>query len=208
MPVTVRQTERISKPSAFGWAVLTFFATATGLFSLRYALPKVPLPGPPNFWLRHNWLVTHAIASSIALLTGPWQFLPAIRRRWLNAHRWLGRIYCGAVLIGWIASLPIAAHADYGAISSVGFLILGIIWISCTAAGYFTIRQGRVAVHQEWMIRSYALTAAAITLRNYLPLLVLAEFSFSTAYRTIAWLCWIPNLLFAEWLIRRRRQSK
>jgi uncharacterized membrane protein len=193
-----------SKGSFVAWALLAFMATSLGLVSLRYALPRVPFPTPlPNFMARHNWVIAHATFSSLALLTGPWQFLPIIRRRWLVAHRWLGRIYCSTVLLGWIASLPIAAHAQAGAISSAGFLALGLFWLGTTAAGYFTIRAGKVEAHRRWMVRSYALTAAAITLRNYLPLLVISGLSFEVSYRIVAWACWIPNLIFAEWLLRR-----
>jgi uncharacterized membrane protein len=187
------------------WALLALLAIFVGLVSLRYALPKVPFPaGLPNFQLRHNWLIAHAIFASIALLTGPWQFLPLMRQRWLLIHRWIGRVYCGAVLLGWLASLPIAAHAQAGAISSAGFLTLGFLWIGSTAAGYFTIRSGKVIAHRRWMIRSFALTAAAITLRIYLPLLPLTGLSFSTSYRIIAWACWVPNLFVAEWLLRHQ----
>jgi uncharacterized membrane protein len=191
------------------WSLLALLATVVGLVSLRYALPRVPFPaGLPNFQLRHKWLIAHAVFSSIALLCGPWQFLPLLRQRWLGVHRWIGRIYCGAVLLGWLASLPIAAHAQAGAISSAGFLTLGFFWIGFTAAGYFTIRSGKVVAHRRWMIRSFALTAAAITLRIYLPLLPLTGISFSTGYRIIAWACWVPNLLVAEWLLRYQPTSK
>jgi hypothetical protein len=48
------------------------------------------------------------------------------------------------------------------------------------------------------MIRSFALTAAAITLRMYLPLAFVFHWNFSVAYPAIAWLCWIPNSIAAE----------
>jgi hypothetical protein len=48
------------------------------------------------------------------------------------------------------------------------------------------------------MIRSYALTAAAITLRMYLPLSFALKIPFEIGYPAIAWLCWVPNLLVAE----------
>jgi Predicted membrane protein (DUF2306) len=198
-----------SRLVSWRWALLAVLATLVGLFSLRYALPKVPFPTPlPNFRVRHNWLVAHAIFASIALLVGPWQFLPRLRARWIGVHRWVGRIYCGAVVLGWLASLPIAAHAQGGAISSAGFLSLGFLWIGSTAAGYFTIRSGKVVAHRRWMIRSFALTAAAITLRIYLLILPFTGISFLTGYRMIAWGCWISNLLFAEWLLRNRARSE
>ena len=199
-------TRRTTKLAWIGWGLLTFNALGVGLMALRYGLPRVPFPTPlPNFYARHGWLITHAVFSGIAVLAGAWQFLPGLRRRFLKAHRWTGRIYCGAVAAGWLASLPIAAHAQTGALASAGFLALGVFWISATAMAYVAIRRGRVQLHREWMIRSYALTAAAITLRNYLPLMIISGIPFATSYRTVAWLCWIPNLLVAEWLVRRGR---
>ena len=50
------------------------------------------------------------------------------------------------------------------------------------------------------MIRSYALTFAAVTLRLQIPLSQIAGLSMETAYPVIAWLSWIPNLLLAECL--------
>jgi hypothetical protein len=109
------------------------------------------------------------------------------------------------VTAGWITSIPIAAHAHTGAIASAGFLALGVFWICATTAGFVNIHQGQVQAHREWMIRSYALTAAAITLRSYLPVLTISGVPFETTYKIVAWACWIPNLVFAEWLVRRGR---
>jgi hypothetical protein len=52
------------------------------------------------------------------------------------------------------------------------------------------------------MIRSFALTAAAITLRMYLPLVFVFHWPFSIAYSVIAWLCWIPNVVAVEMYLR------
>ena len=189
-----------------GWMLMTFLAVINGIEGLRYAMPQAPFPAPlPNFVTRHEWLVGHAVFSSIALLTGPWQFSRRLRRRSLKVHRWLGRVYCGAVVAGWVTSLPIAAHAQTGQVASAGFLALGAFWIVTTAIGYRKIRAGQLQAHREWMMRSFALTAAAITLRIYLPIVVVTHAPFAAGYSLIAWICWIPNLLLAEWLLRRGR---
>jgi len=62
--------------------------------------------------------------------------------------------------------------------------------------------RGDALTHRRWMIRSYALAAAAITLRIYLPLSVAFDWPFSIAYPAIVWLCWIPNALGAEVYLR------
>jgi len=53
------------------------------------------------------------------------------------------------------------------------------------------------------MIRSFALTFSAVTLRLYILLSQMLGLDFITAYRAIAWLAWIPNALFAEWFLRQ-----
>jgi hypothetical protein len=53
------------------------------------------------------------------------------------------------------------------------------------------------------MLRSYALIFAAVTLRIELPLLIMALGEFTPAYQVVAWLSWVPNLLWAEWYVRR-----
>jgi hypothetical protein len=51
------------------------------------------------------------------------------------------------------------------------------------------------------MTRNFALTFAAVMLRLYLPIAVAAGADFELAYAIIAWLCWVPNLLVADWLL-------
>jgi hypothetical protein len=55
------------------------------------------------------------------------------------------------------------------------------------------------------MIRSYALTLAAVKLRLYLPLSQVVGIPFADAYQAVAWVCWVPNLVVAEWLVLQRR---
>jgi uncharacterized membrane protein len=178
-------------------------ATAIGLWSLRYLLPSQPQAIHfENFTDRHGAFTLHAAFASIALLVGPWQFLPSVlfRRRWV--HRLLGRIYVSAVALGWLASLPLALHAHTGAAASAGFQTLGIAWLTCTLLGFLHVRAGRIVQHRRWMIRSYALTTAAITLRLYILGSDVLHIPLGQSYPYIAWLCWVPNALIAQWLIR------
>ncbi|MEQ8879328.1 MAG: DUF2306 domain-containing protein, partial [Cyclobacteriaceae bacterium] len=61
----------------------------------------------------------------------------------------------------------------------------------------------KIEEHQRWMLRSYALTFAAVTLRLWLPALTGLGIAFIVAYKIISWLSWVPNLLVVEWLINR-----
>jgi len=68
---------------------------------------------------------------------------------------------------------------------------------------WLRVRSRDYAAHREWMIRSYALCLAAVTLRVYLPLSAMAGIPFSESYPAISWLCWVPNLIIAEWFLVR-----
>ena len=58
------------------------------------------------------------------------------------------------------------------------------------------------------MIRSWALTLAAITLRIYLPIVGVLGLEFLPWYRAISFLAWVPNLMIAElWLGRLRARA-
>jgi uncharacterized membrane protein (DUF2068 family) len=72
-----------------------------------------------------------------------------------------------------------------------------------TVVGLQRIRSGQVQSHKEWMTRSYAFIFAAVTLRLYLPALE-PIFGWFTSYAIASWACWVVNVSYAEWLIRRR----
>jgi hypothetical protein len=98
-------------------------------------------------------------------------------------------------MISGSAGLYISFFATGGWIASWGFGALAVFWLITTSKAYLTIRNGEIDNHKMWMIRSYALTFAAVTLRIWLPLAQVLQFDFIEAYRVIAWLCWVPNIL-------------
>jgi hypothetical protein len=84
----------------------------------------------------------------------------------------------------------------------LAFATLSAVWLVTSAVAFAYARQRRFDLHRAWMIRSYSLTFAAVTVRLIgLPLLVL------TRNPVVAIICtfwsWILNLAVAEWLIRR-----
>ena len=149
-------------------------------------------------------VLTHLFAAAVALALGPWQLNARFRARHLNVHRWMGRTYVVAVVLGGAAGLVLATVSQGGLAAHIGFGLLGVLWMAATGAAYRRIRAGDQAAHRRWMIRSYSLAFAAVMLRIYLPVSIVAGMPFETAYQTIAWLCWVPNLIIAEWLILDR----
>ncbi len=146
---------------------------------------------------------THVIMGPLALMSGAWQFLPSIRTRRPSIHRVIGYVYMIAILTSGLAALGIAPFVETGWVASLGFGSLAILWLYTTFQAYQAIRQHQITNHQQWMYRSYALTFAAVSLRLLLPLFLSVGLQFEVAYPIISWLCWIPNLILVEWIIRR-----
>lgn len=152
---------------------------------------------------------THILLGGLALLSGFSQFFPKLRQKRLGLHRVLGKIYVVAVVFSGGAGLAIAFFATGGVIPAMGFALLALLWLFTTFKAYSSIKKRTIDAHQRWMIRSYALCFAAVTLRIYLPLFQgVLEMEFINAYRIIAWLCWVPNLIIAEFYFVRRLPHK
>ena len=145
----------------------------------------------------------HVFAAALALALGPFQFSTRLRNARPQLHRWIGRTYLGlGVLLGGVFGLLLSRYAFGGPVAQIGFALLAIAWLYTGLRGWLAIRGRDVATHRQWMLRNQALTLAAVTLRLYLPVALVARWPFEPAYMAIAWLCWVPNLLIAEWWLR------
>jgi len=145
----------------------------------------------------------HVAASPLALLIMPFQLSAKFRAARPDLHRWFGRTYLFTVLLGGTSGLAIALSVDGGPVIQAGFFFLSVFWLATTMRAYVSIRAGRIADHRAWMIRSAALTFAAVTLRLWLPAQLVAGIPYEIAYAIVAWLAWVPNLIVAEYLLRR-----
>jgi Predicted membrane protein (DUF2306). len=173
---------------------------------------------PYRQWV--NFMYLHAVGSAVALAVGPLLFSTRLQAKRLSLHRRLGKLYIVSIGVGGASGIYLSFEALGGWMGQAGFLALDILWLAATYLGYRRIRQKRIEQHREWMLRSYALTFAGVTLRFWvaalgmltIPLENFSQFDsllddFNRTYRFDAWLCWVPNLIFAEWLIRRRRRK-
>jgi uncharacterized membrane protein len=142
----------------------------------------------------------HVFAAAVALLLGPFQFYTRLRMTRIELHRWMGRVYLGVgVLIGGLSGLYISQFAFGGPAAKVGFATLAVCWLYTGLRAFLAIRRREINEHRKWMVRNFSLSFAAVMLRLYIPAIVIAGVDFAVAYAIIAWLCWVPNLVFAEW---------
>ena len=152
---------------------------------------------------------THIFTSLIVLACGAVLFSPFVLKRWSKLHRGAGKVY---VLLLLFFSAPsgfvMGFYANGGWIAKISFLILTPLWWYFTWKGYQTVRQKNFKAHKIWMMRSYALTLSAISLRIYQ--LILGSFFIIdpvVQYVFVSYASWVGNLLFVEYLIYKRNKA-
>lgn len=185
------------------WGLMTVLATFVALYAFIGILAPGLRPELIADIFAYNALlaVGHFGGGGVAIVAGALQFSTRVRIETPRLHRRIGKVYVGAVLISGTAGFLLAFTSQGGATAHFGFGMLGVLWVSSALVAWRTAVRGEYATHRAWMIRSYALCLAAVTLRFYIPFSQIAGVPFETAYPAIAWLCWVPNLVVAEWLV-------
>lgn len=146
----------------------------------------------------------HITSSIFSLGGGIFQFFPSILRgRFPKIHHWLGKIYVLTVLLLAAPSgLILALYANGGLAAKVGFSMQCVVWWLTTWAAWREIEQKNWLAHSDMMIRSFAVTLAAMSLRteSYAMYYFFQTKPIET-YLTVVWTSWVGNLLIAELLI-------
>jgi uncharacterized membrane protein len=187
------------------WWAMVALAAVIALYGMAYVVIGAPMypPGLRASFLARPWGINpHAFFGTFALLLGALQLHPRSRDR-RTLHRRIGTVYVISCAAVGAAGLYMSPFAFGGLVSRLGFATLGVFLLVTTGRAYVLARQRRISEHRRWMLRSYALIFAAVTLRIELPLLTIAFQDFTPAYLVVAWLSWVPNLLVVEWYLRR-----
>ena len=183
-----------------GWTVILGFLA----YFLAVKVPRyfhfTPESYGRYFWPRISWLFPHILCGLFAVIIGPLQFWPWIRREYLQFHRIAGRIYVGTVLIGSVAAVGLASGigAEDKAYA-LGLTGLALAWTLTTGMAFVAIRRKNITQHKQWMVRSYVVTFAFVTFRLGDDLIaasgIMPEHERSAM---LAWGCWALPLLVAE----------
>ncbi len=212
-PPVFKSTPTISWRARAAWILMTFAAVGVALYFATPYLsfnPKFVRVGlNPAFPWHVIWISAHAISGGLAMLLGPFQFVPALRTRYPKVHRSVGVIYLISVLLGSVLGLISSLISTSGLAAQVGFFLLALAWFYSGLMAYMAVRRHEYELHRIWMIRNYALTFAAVMLRVFL-LTGLAYMSshpavpYKDAYTTAAWASILVCFVGAEWFIVQR----
>jgi uncharacterized membrane protein len=191
--------------------LLAFFFVLMGQISLQYIPVRTDaafLQIKQEYIHITPWRIAffvHVFTSMFALAAGFTQFSGYILRRYKTIHRTVGKCYVAVVLfVTGPASFIMALLANGGIPSRIAFTSLSLLWMYSTAKAWQTAKAKQFTLHRNWMYRSYALTLSAVTLRAWKWLLIaLFHLRPLDAYMIVAWMGFVPNLLVAEWIIRK-----
>lgn len=195
----------LQKPKSYlRVGVLLFLILFAGKFIINDALPYFGLDKETfgRYW-DFKWpLIGHISGGLIALAIGPFQFWKIFRNKFMTTHRWLGRIYLTAILIGTISSTYLAWTSGIRVNFSWAFGLQGLAfaWITTASMAYISVVRGLILQHKEWMIRSYVVTFAFVTFRwlNDSQIAHQLMTKFEERGPTLIWLSWTIPLLITE----------
>jgi uncharacterized membrane protein len=191
-----------TRPARFGFVFMAVTAIGVALWSERFVAVfngLWPLIDPAIRSVVSAFparALTHMLVAPLALLLGPFQFIPSIRAKAPRVHRYIGRIYVASCVIAGIAGFATALHASGGPIAGWGFGILAVLWVGTTLGGLWAAVRRSFELHRLLMRLSYAMTFAAVTLRLQIPAGFMLGYSGYPAMSVwLAYTSWIPNVV-------------
>ena len=151
-------------------------------------------------WLYLPAFYVHITSATLVAFLGLFQFSRWLRQKAPGLHRGIGK---GYVLLTLALAAPsgfvMAWFATGGFWGILCFLLLAVGWWTFTFLAWRKVVRGDLNAHRKWMIRSYALTVAALLLRFYLALSSnLMQDHGPDVYVLLAWASWVPNLIVVE----------
>jgi len=169
--------------------------TDIGFLQLKQAVIHI------DFW--RVAFFTHVFTSLFVLFAGFTQFSKRLLKSKPALHRKLGYFYVINILfITGPAGFIMSFYANGGIASIIGFILLSVLWITTTAIALYKAIKKDFIAHRAFMIRSFALTLSAISLRAWKVLFAaFTNIPPMDRYRIIAWLGWGLNLIIAELII-------
>jgi hypothetical protein len=149
----------------------------------------------------------HLLGGAVSIITGLLLFMTSWIQPSSKTHKLLGKIYFIAIMfIGGPTGLYLGFYAEAGYLATIGFIGMSTAWMLPTFISVQKITKGDIIGHHKWMIRSFALTLAGVTLRIMTPFGIhVLGWSYDTTFIITAYIPWMMNWGMAEAIIYFRR---
>lgn len=196
------------------WLVTILLSLIGVVVVIRRTLSLLaPSLAPPRFaeaaamdagFRRHPLLtMVHIIPGLLFVVLGPLQFVRTLRSRRPGLHRWTGRIVIASgMIVGTTALVMSPQMAIGGANETAATMLFAIIFLFALVKAFLFIRQGKVALHREWMIRAFAVGLAVAAVRPIMGVFFatrsITHLTPHDFFGTAFWLGFTIQLLVAE----------
>lgn len=159
-----------------------------------------------HLWHYRFAFYCHIFSSLVVLAAGITQFSRNFLINLPQIHRFIGKVYVLFILfIAAPSGFVMGFYGNGNDMTKLSFILLAVLWWFSTWKSYQLIRQKNIQAHGAWMMRSYALTLSAITLR--MMQFFISQYNYDIApediYNIIAYPSWMLNALIAELIIRK-----
>ena len=146
----------------------------------------------------------HVFSSSLCLLAGLTQFSETILKDFAKVHKWIGKIYVYNILvINFPTGMVLAFYANGLWPTKLAFVILDLLWFWFTLKSILDVKSGNIQGHKNNMMKSFALTFSAVTLRIWNEVLsATTNIDPLSLYQINSWLGFLPNLIVVELYMR------
>lgn len=146
------------------------------------------------------YLIPHAFFGALGLLLPVFQFSNRLRARYLQTHRILGYIYVVSVFIAAPLAVPMTIRFGPSLVAASSVQSFG--WMVTTAIALYCVRQGNIAQHRRWMIRSYPFAMVFTVTRLIIPIPPIFRLGVvgieTVVWTVIAMAAILPNIVL-EW---------
>jgi hypothetical protein len=158
----------------FSLAFCVFFGGALVGFCLARSFMMSPsnvefktVPGEWHWYSQRTFkpaIFIHIYCTILGGIFAVFQFIPAIRRRYVTLHRINGYLVIINLIPGNVAGSVVARRAFGGEINvQAAFYTLGIMIVFSLITGYINVKHTRK--HRKWMLRAVTYTSVPITAR-------------------------------------------
>ncbi|HET6670052.1 MAG TPA: DUF2306 domain-containing protein [Pyrinomonadaceae bacterium] len=146
------------------------------------------------------WLLPHGIFGALVLLLAPLQFSDRLRRRFTRWHRIAGRVY----VVGVLVLAPLGAYIQYYE-ERMGFprsftVLAGVdaaMLITTTLIAFLFAYKRKIALHRQWVTRSYAVALVFIGGRFVMGVTGWEQLGVEIV-QAIIWSCLAMSILLAD----------
>jgi uncharacterized membrane protein len=152
----------------------------------------------------------HILPGALFLSLATLQFMPGIRQKHLQFHRWSGRFLVALGLVIGTSALIMSYRMNIGGPNETAATTLfAIVFLICLTRAFVLIRRKDVARHREWMIRAYAVALGVAATRPIVGIFFAFRRLTPHEFFGIAfWLGFTTTLMAAElWIDSTRQRS-